>query len=120
MIANLYKHIDKELIPHTGAGTMCLYMKNKLHELVDVPIGVVQLDDEHPAAALQLILGFENSSMNVFFKADGTITQLVIDQGEIAPTAIFVPNDKYPEQINENFIMVMALGLFPRKGCNEI
>lgn len=112
MIADLFKHIDKDMIPHTGAGTMALYFKDKLKEVIAAPFGIVQLDDEHPAA-LQLIIGSEAYNMNVFFDADGTISQVVVDQGEAGPTSIFIPHEKHPDQITEPFILLMAMSLYP-------
>jgi hypothetical protein len=112
MITDLFKHIDKNLLPQTGAGTMALYFKGRLKELIQVPFGIVQLDDEHPAA-LQLVIGPESCSMNIFFNPDGMIAQVVVDQGSAGPTSIFVPHEKHPDQITEQFIFLMALSLYP-------
>ena len=112
MITDMFKHIDKDLSPHTGAGTMALYIREKLSELIHAPFGIVQLDDEHPAA-LQLVIGSEAYNMNVFFNSDGTISQVVVDQGEAGPTSIFIPHEKHPDQITEQFIFVMAMSLYP-------
>lgn len=112
MITDMFKHIDKNLLPHTGAGTMALYIQGKLSELINAPFGIVQLDDDHPAA-LQLVIGPEAYNMNVFFNADGLVAQIVVDQGEAGPTSIFVPHEKDPDQITEQFILLMAMSLFP-------
>ena len=114
MITDLYRHIDKNLLPHTGAGTMALYIQGKLSERIEAPFGIIQLDDEHPAA-LQLAIGPEAYNMNVFFDADGTMSQVVVDQGEAGPTSIFIPHEKHPDQITEPFILVMAMSLYPPK-----
>ncbi len=111
MITDLFKHIDKDLSPHTGAGTMALYFQGKLKELIQVPSGIVQLDDEHPAA-LQLVIGPEICSMNIFFNPDGTIAQVVVDQAN-GPTSIFIPHENHPDQITEQFILIMAMSLYP-------
>ena len=72
----------------------------------------MQLDDEHPAA-LQLVIGPEFFSMNIFFNSDGTIAQVVVDQGSAGPTSIFVPHENHPDQITEQFILIMAVSLYP-------
>jgi hypothetical protein len=112
MITDLFKHIDKELMPHTGAGAMALYIREKLSELIHAPFGIVQLDDEHPAA-LQLVIGSQACNMNVFFDADGTISQIVVDQGAAGPTSIFIPHEEHPDQLTERFILLMAASLYP-------
>ena len=112
MITDRFKHIDQNLLPHTGAGTMALYIQGKLSELIQTSFGIVQLDDDHPAA-LQLVIGSEAYSMNVFFNSDGTISQVVVDQGEAGPTSIFIPHEKHPDQITEQFILLMAMSLYP-------
>ena len=112
MIADLFKHIDKDLLPHTGAGTMALYIRDKLREVIKAPSGILQLDDEHPAA-LQLIIGSDAYNMNIFIEADGTMSQVVVDQGEAGPTSIFIPHEKHPDQITEQFIFLMAMSLYP-------
>ena len=91
---------------------MALYFQGKLKEVVQVPSGIVQLDDEHPAA-LQLVIGPEFCSMNIFFNPNGTIAQVVVDQGSAGPTSIFVPHENYPDQITEQFILIMAMSLYP-------
>lgn len=112
MITDLFKHIDKNLLPQTGAGTMALYIQGKLSEIIQAPFGIIQLDDEHPSA-LQLVIGPSFCNMNLFFNSDGTIAQVVVDQGAAGPTSIFIPHPQHPDQLSEQFIMLMAMSLYP-------
>jgi hypothetical protein len=113
MTQDIYKHINKELEPQTAAGTMALYLRDTMKEKISIGSGIVQIDDPKSPSELQLIFGNEFRYLTAFILSDGTIGQITVDQGLLAPTTIFLPPKENPELITEDFLYALLYSLFP-------